>query len=164
MRAKLRGIGIQSSRVLDICYPDDQVIGLLIHNDYVQEVEDILTAKKFTLLDFDPCSPKIVRDPIFADKDDVTRSAKAIEIHQNRLMSAVKRVTPVTRQIALARSFLASQWIADSQLEELMQLIRPKTLTRPTDITMAEAASSDASPPSDSRDSQAADGTAAHPQ
>ncbi|KAI8972944.1 hypothetical protein BDB01DRAFT_729848 [Pilobolus umbonatus] len=38
VRSKLNKLGLQSSRILNIQYPDSQVIGILAHNDYLPTI------------------------------------------------------------------------------------------------------------------------------
>ncbi|KAI8977939.1 hypothetical protein BDB01DRAFT_700219, partial [Pilobolus umbonatus] len=64
MRSKLRKLGLQSGRILDVHFPANQVVALLVHNDYVNDVEDLLNRQKITLLaDFNPLSGDILKDP-----------------------------------------------------------------------------------------------------
>lgn len=58
MRARLRKLGIDNSRILDIHYPDRQVIALLTHNDFAPVC--LWTLNKFgvkSLENFQPAQP-----------------------------------------------------------------------------------------------------------
>ncbi|KAG0853219.1 hypothetical protein G6F16_007736 [Rhizopus arrhizus] len=67
LRSRLRKLDINNNRILDIHYPDRNVVALLVHNDYADELRSHLRKFKVTLKDdFDPCDPMILRDPIDA--------------------------------------------------------------------------------------------------
>ncbi|KAG1443259.1 hypothetical protein G6F55_012723 [Rhizopus delemar] len=58
VRRNLRLLGLDLSRVLDICFPDPKVLGLLVHVLYKEEVISLLSAAKVPLVDgFDPLDP-----------------------------------------------------------------------------------------------------------
>ncbi|KAI8971205.1 hypothetical protein BDB01DRAFT_909638, partial [Pilobolus umbonatus] len=147
MRTKLRKLGIQSGRILDIHYPDNHVVGLLVHNDYAPEVTEILSKYGITIdSNFNPLSPSILRDPKLATLSDSETTLKAAEIHQNRLIHIIKRVSNLPRQLAIARNFLSSQWISQTQYDEVLTEIRPAasttkqapTTTKDNDENMSE--------------------------
>lgn len=142
MRSKLRKLGLHSGRILDIHYPDNQVMAMLIHNDYVPTVTE--TLHKFGIklnTDFNPLSPLGLRDPQYSTLTNEQRVLKITEIHQNRLIIAVKRTTSVPCQTALARDFLNKKWITEIQFSSLMDTIKPSRYTNDPGNT-AESADS----------------------
>ncbi|KAG1051141.1 hypothetical protein G6F43_006638 [Rhizopus delemar] len=68
VRSRLRKLGINNNRILDIHYPDRNILALLIHNDCTAELRQQLQRSKIiTKDDFDPCSPQKIRDPKYAN-------------------------------------------------------------------------------------------------
>ncbi|KAI8983139.1 hypothetical protein BDB01DRAFT_850960 [Pilobolus umbonatus] len=139
MRSKLRKLGAHSGRILDIHYPDNNVVGLLIHNDYVTDLTNIFIKFGITpLTDFNPLSHSTIRDPKLGTLSEAERADKATDIHQNRLTHIIQRVTTLPRQLALARAFHTNKWITDSQYEGVLEIIKPNdkrsTLTTSQDI------------------------------
>ncbi|KAG1422889.1 hypothetical protein G6F58_003063 [Rhizopus delemar] len=67
LRSRLYKLDINNNRILDIHCPNRNVVALLVHNDYADELRSHLRKFKVTLKDdFDPCDPMILRDPIDA--------------------------------------------------------------------------------------------------
>lgn len=114
----MRKLDINNNRILDIHYPDRNVVALLVHNDYADELRSHLQRFKVTLKDdFNPCDPKILRDPQYADASDEERSNLAFMHHCNRMERALKFIrTPV--KFAVARYFYAQGWISKQTLQE----------------------------------------------
>ncbi|KAG1546448.1 hypothetical protein G6F49_010495 [Rhizopus delemar] len=97
LRSRLRKLDINNNRILDIHYPDRNVVALLVHNDYTDELRSHLQRFKVTLKDdFNPCDPKLLRDPQYADASDEERANLAFMHHCNRMERALKFIrTPV---------------------------------------------------------------------
>jgi hypothetical protein len=126
MRSTLRQLQVDTSRVLDIHYPDYNVLALLVHNDYAEQARSTLIASKCKILqDFDPLSPDILHDPKFSSLDTEARQSKVLELRQQRLVRIIQRIQHSTKQIAIARDFQRKGWISDSQFENLLQILRP---------------------------------------
>lgn len=105
IRSKLSKLGIASNRVLDIHYPTNQVLALLVHNDYASTVTDIFQKSGVTLkTDFNPLSPSIIKDPRLSSLSEKEKATKATDIHQKRLCNTVKRITSPTVRPALANT------------------------------------------------------------
>ncbi|KAG0166573.1 hypothetical protein DFQ28_007142, partial [Apophysomyces sp. BC1034] len=116
MRARLRKIGINNSRILDTHYPDHQVIALLMHNDFVP---DFLRAlDKFgikPLDDFDLWGHSNLRDPKYAS-----------EHHNLRMLRVLNFIrSPVRYEVA--RQFATLGWIMIVQLRDILAA-RPRKL------------------------------------
>ncbi|KAG0755475.1 hypothetical protein G6F65_012278 [Rhizopus arrhizus] len=97
LRSRLRKLDINNNRILDIHYPDRNVVALLVHNDYADELRSHLQRFKATLKDdFNPCDPKILRDPQYADASDEERANLAFMHHCSRMERALRFIhTPV---------------------------------------------------------------------
>ncbi|KAG1512430.1 hypothetical protein G6F53_005185 [Rhizopus delemar] len=105
IRSRLRKLGINNSRIIDIHYPDRNIVALLIHNDYEDELRQQLQRFKVTIKeDFNPCDPQVLRDPKYADRTPAEREDLAFMHHCNRIERALQYIrTPV--KFAVARYF-----------------------------------------------------------
>ncbi|KAG1488510.1 hypothetical protein G6F53_013566 [Rhizopus delemar] len=93
LRAKLQKLKINNARVLDVHYPDRQVVALLVHSDYVTDLlAAFAKAKVQPIKDFNPLNPDLLRDPKFASLPESDRAAKCTEVHQARLVRALKHI------------------------------------------------------------------------
>ncbi|ORY89518.1 hypothetical protein BCR43DRAFT_415124, partial [Syncephalastrum racemosum] len=64
LRSTLKKLRIDTSRILDMHFPDRCVAALLVHNDYAEELIAQLSALGIQPHDlFDPLDPAIIRDP-----------------------------------------------------------------------------------------------------
>jgi uncharacterized phage infection (PIP) family protein YhgE len=114
-RQSLKKAGIPQGRLLELHYPDQNVIALLFHNNYVAEVKHLLR-KANILHDFNPLSPTIIRDPKFQELSEADKTSKVLELQQQRLIRALHRIrTPVNS--AVAKSFLNNEGITLTQYE-----------------------------------------------
>ncbi|KAG1051112.1 hypothetical protein G6F43_006669 [Rhizopus delemar] len=105
IRSRLRKLGINNSGIIDIHYPDRNIVALLIHNDYEDEIRQQLQRFKVTIKeDFNPCNPQVLRDPKYADRTPAEREDLAFMHHCNRIERALQYIrTPV--KFAVARYF-----------------------------------------------------------
>ncbi|KAI8977563.1 hypothetical protein BDF20DRAFT_942451, partial [Mycotypha africana] len=111
LRARLRKLNINNSRILDIHYPTRNVVAFLVHNDYAQELTDQLQQFKISIKhDFDPNDGSILMDPKYEQKTPAERNDLAREHHTARLVRALNFIrTPV--KYAVATYFLKQDWI-----------------------------------------------------
>ncbi|MEG2254744.1 MAG: hypothetical protein RSC33_05410 [Vagococcus sp.] len=117
VRSKLRTLGFDNGRILDIHYPTRGVVALLVHQDYLPELETILDSHQLSLLkDFDPLDPSNLNDPALATLDVSTKSEKVLDLHQTRLLRAVKFVRPYLRGM-IARDFVLRGWLTQDQVK-----------------------------------------------
>ncbi|KAG1029187.1 hypothetical protein G6F43_014019 [Rhizopus delemar] len=80
---------------------------------------------------FNPLHPDLLRDPKYANLSESDRAAKCTEVHQARLVRALKHIRESVRP-AVARSFFVKDWITLDQYKEVI----------PTVIRTARAAES----------------------
>ncbi|KAJ1960113.1 hypothetical protein H4R35_007574, partial [Dimargaris xerosporica] len=124
VRRRLRTIGIDTSRVLDICFPARGVMGLLVHAQYAQSVIDIFGAGKVPVdTDLDPTNPSLLEDPKFKDLTPERRAAAAIQVHANRCLSALRRLR-VDLIPAVGHSFVENGWIAEEDVADVLAEVR----------------------------------------
>jgi hypothetical protein len=142
LRSKLRDLRINHSRILDIHYPDRHIVALLVHNDYADELRDHFIKCRVTPSDeFDPCDPKVVRDPAHASKTEEERTEIAHRLHCDRMSRAIQFIRPPVR-FAVARFFHKQHWITDQELEETLSTNKEdpaEIFRRPEDDNMSLA-------------------------
>ncbi|KAG2178933.1 hypothetical protein INT43_001780 [Umbelopsis isabellina] len=86
IRSRLRDVGIDTTRVLDIIYPARDVIGLLVHVQYRALLKETLLQKKIETIDsFDPLDPKHIADPRHASLGTGDRCRLAVALLRERL-------------------------------------------------------------------------------
>ncbi|CAO3694849.1 unnamed protein product [Rhizopus stolonifer] len=131
MHKKLRQLKLDNGRILDVHYPDNKVVAMLVHNDYASEAATILEKCGIQLLqDFNPRDESRLHDPAFNALNKEDRSKKMAEIHQNRLIKALDHMR-VENQPSVARSFLNLNWITTEQFQACLP-VRPTSTNRVT--------------------------------
>ncbi|KAI8969393.1 hypothetical protein BDB01DRAFT_856015 [Pilobolus umbonatus] len=162
VRSRFRKIDINPARIIDIHFPAHQVMSLLIHNDYETDLLETLAQHDIVpLTNFDPKSGKNLNDIRYKEEDEQTRNAIAEELYSKRLINTVLRVTPMSLQVALTRSFLTQKWLTETQTTVLISHINPqKEKSPPRDTSVVDALFSGRAP-NTSSDSQAAGDDAA---
>ncbi|ORE04602.1 hypothetical protein BCV72DRAFT_337193 [Rhizopus microsporus var. microsporus] len=104
-------LDITDNRILDIHYPDRNVVALLVHNGYVNELRKQLERFKVTLKDdFNPCDPKVLRDPKYVNLSPEERANFALMHHSDRMVRAPAKY-------AVARFFYSKGWISKTLLQ-----------------------------------------------
>ncbi|CEI96881.1 hypothetical protein RMCBS344292_11028 [Rhizopus microsporus] len=103
-----------NNRILDIHYSDRSIVALFVHNDYVSELCKQLGCFKVTLKDdFDPCDPKVLRDPKYVDFSPEERANFALMHHGDRMVRV-----PV--KYAVVRFFYSKGWTSKALLQETL--------------------------------------------
>jgi cell division septum initiation protein DivIVA len=116
IRRRLRHIGLDTSRIMDITFPSRNTLGLLIHIQYKTDMYALLSASKITPLDaFDPLDPKHIADPKHDALSTSDRVILAAQLHRERLVRGLKFMRPHVAP-AVARSYAAIGWIEDSDI------------------------------------------------
>ncbi|KAG2199800.1 hypothetical protein INT47_009413 [Mucor saturninus] len=119
-RQKLRTMGLDNGRILDIHYPARGVVALLIHQSYRVEMDAILTKSNIApVKDFNPTSVDHLHDPSLNHLTVDERSTKAIEFHQNRLIRGLKFIRSYLRR-SVARNFVNHGWITNEQAQQVI--------------------------------------------
>jgi hypothetical protein len=111
VRKKLRTLKVDTARILDINYPAQKVIALLIHNDYYETILARFSAAGVNPIEtFDPLDASAIRDPSLAGLDNDSKVSKARELHRTRCLRALDHIRrPVC--FAVAGDFLTRGWI-----------------------------------------------------
>jgi hypothetical protein len=156
LRGNLRKLKIANHRVLDVSYPANKVVALLVHNEYAKELlERFGAAGVKPLENFDPLDPKVLNDPELADKSMDEKAAKVHEIHRVRCLVALDHIR-IPAKYAVARHFVGLGWI-ESEVLQVMQTGDPLAPPREggdahmVDATTAAAAFRDESASPSSR-------------
>ncbi|KAG1138235.1 hypothetical protein G6F37_001796 [Rhizopus arrhizus] len=90
---RLRKLDINNNRIIDIHYPDRNIVALLIHNGYEDELRQQLQRFKVTIKeDFNPYDPQVLRDPKYADRTPAERENLAFTHHCNRIERALQYI------------------------------------------------------------------------
>lgn len=105
VRSRLRKLKINNDRILDISYPDRHDVALMVDNDYADELWSQLKKFKIILKDeFDPCDPKILRNPKYADCTEEEKTNLTFLHHCNRMERALRFIcAPI--KLAITRYF-----------------------------------------------------------
>jgi hypothetical protein len=140
VRFRLRKLGVETSRVLEIAFPTRQVIGLLVHVQYQAEFVTALQNLKIeTLTDFDPLDPSNISDPNYQDLTQDDRAQLAAQIHANRCCRTIKFLRPSIAR-AVAQSFVNKGWISDDDITTTTARpsSHPFTVEDPADESMSD--------------------------
>ncbi|ORE05300.1 hypothetical protein BCV72DRAFT_331361, partial [Rhizopus microsporus var. microsporus] len=137
IRTRLRKPYIANNRILDIHYPDRNVVALLVHNDYVNELRKQLERFKVTLKDdFGPCDPKVLRDPKYINLSPEERANFAFMHHSGRMARALIYIRASVKY-AVARFFYSKGWISKTHLQETLPSSR-KVFDQAADIFQSD--------------------------
>jgi hypothetical protein len=116
MRYRLQRLGLGRGRIVDVHYPDHNVVAILVHNDYATEAREILSNKVPLLNDFDPLDQSILRDIKYKDMDTAARQNQLNAIHHGRCISTISYLKfPI--KVAVAREFLKRNWITAEEMK-----------------------------------------------
>ena len=125
IRANLRRLGIDPSRLLDISFPARSCVGLLVHTQYSAELLSLLAAAKVApLLNFDPVDPINLADPKYAGDSNTVRSAKILQIHSDRCVGVLSHVRPHLVP-AIGAGFVSAGWISEENLKSSLATAFP---------------------------------------
>ncbi|KAI8368167.1 uncharacterized protein BYT42DRAFT_469859, partial [Radiomyces spectabilis] len=124
VRSRLRRLGIDPYRVLDIIFPARSVIGLLVHVQYYEfAMAQIVNSKIQPLTDFDPLAITIIGDPEIKQMPIPDQEAFVFDLHRSRCERAISHL-PYHIASPVARSFLADGILDDADLPKLLYKCR----------------------------------------
>ncbi|KAG0753488.1 hypothetical protein G6F24_012967 [Rhizopus arrhizus] len=135
-RRRLSRLGVDSWRILDVCYPAHSVVGLLVHLQYKPALLSLLEKAKIPTLDtFDPLDPANLADPKFDSVSAEERSHAISLINDDRSRKALERLRyPVA--VSVSRYLLAQALVSDETVSEVLSVKedRPKTIRHYDDM------------------------------
>ncbi|CAO3608483.1 unnamed protein product [Cunninghamella blakesleeana] len=114
-------VGINNRCILNVHFLTRDVVSLLVHKTYKQEIVDILIKGKIQLITFNPTDPKVICDSIHLNKSDEEKSALVTSIYHNRITRLCKNIQPKHLDISIIRHFNTVEGhfnIPDSVLNE----------------------------------------------
>ncbi|KAI7888815.1 uncharacterized protein EV154DRAFT_425018, partial [Mucor mucedo] len=96
---KLRTIGLDNGSILDIHYPACGVVAILIHHNYLTELNAVLVKSDIApITQFNPTAADYVNDPSLTHLTKGEQTTKAIEFHQTRLIRGLKFIRSYLRR------------------------------------------------------------------
>ncbi|KAG0777293.1 hypothetical protein G6F21_013393 [Rhizopus arrhizus] len=130
IRRNLRLLGLDLSRVLDVCFPGPKAIGLLVHVQYVPEVISLLCVAKVPLVDgFDPLDPVNLADPELQHLSQSAKADKCAELHYSRCCRALSRLGAGRPHLVapVGKYFSSHGWIDDDSLSQILSELPPSS-------------------------------------
>lgn len=121
LRTTFKKLGVNNGRLLDLHYPDRNIVAALVHNDYATELQELLTKRGIKLqTNFDPCHESVLKDPKYNNEPPEKRQQIARELHNHRLQKALVHIRGPAKH-AVARFFAHENWITNEQLAEILE-------------------------------------------
>ncbi|KAG0888339.1 hypothetical protein G6F36_013526 [Rhizopus arrhizus] len=130
VRRNLRLLGLDLSRVLDICFPGPKVIGLLVHVQYKEEVISLLAAAKVPLVDgFDPLDPVNLADPELQHLSLADKANECAELQFTRCSRALSRLGAGRAHLVgpIGKYFSSKGWLDDDSLSQILSSLPPSS-------------------------------------
>ncbi|CEP20194.1 hypothetical protein [Parasitella parasitica] len=120
LRTTLKKLRVNNGRILDLHYPDRNIVAVLVHNDYVPELTELLSKKGVNLITtFDPCAVSVLKDPQYATNTPEERQQIAQQLHNQRAQKALTHIRGPAK-FAVARFFAHKLWITQTQLAAVL--------------------------------------------
>ncbi|KAL7326804.1 hypothetical protein PS15p_209084 [Mucor circinelloides] len=117
VRRTLRKIGVDTARVLDINFPASEVIGILLHTQYVNEVLSLLRASEAEIYkDFDPMDSDNLADPKYDDLSKEERAGLVAELMNDCAVDALRHIRPLNVS-SVGHWFMELYWIDQVELD-----------------------------------------------
>ncbi|KAI8635812.1 hypothetical protein BD408DRAFT_322969, partial [Parasitella parasitica] len=117
IRSAFRKVGVDTGRVLDICFPASGVIGILLH---VQYVDTFLACMKKceaeTIEQFEPLDPKHIADPQYDSLDSEERESLIYEFTNTRALQTLSFLRPLNVS-GVGKYFVSAGWISQEELD-----------------------------------------------
>lgn len=120
LRTTFKNLGVNNGRLLDLHYPDRNIVAVLVHNDYAPELTELLSKKGVKLnTTFDPCAATVLKDPQYATNTPEQRQQIAQQLHNQRAQKALIHIRGPAK-FAVARFFAHKSWITQTQLAAVL--------------------------------------------
>lgn len=117
VRHQLRKAGIDTGRVLDICFPATGVVGVLLHLQYVPDFLACMRKAEAELIaDFEPLDPANLADPKFADLALSEREQLVYELTNKHALQTLKFLRPLNVS-GVGKYFVSAGWISQEELD-----------------------------------------------
>ncbi|KAI9325457.1 hypothetical protein BD770DRAFT_303156, partial [Pilaira anomala] len=120
-RKNLKVLGAQNGRILDIHYPSGNVVALLVHKSYTQEIQKALQGAGIThIKNYDPTSSNIISNPELQHLSEEEKINLAKEKYNQRLMRALPFIRNDYTKKSVANFFFSQQLITKDQLDTFL--------------------------------------------
>ncbi|KAK4509920.1 uncharacterized protein ATC70_003771 [Mucor velutinosus] len=117
VRYQLRRAGIDTGRVLDICFPATGVIGILLHIQYVEEfLACMRKCEADHIENFQPLDPNNIADPKYADLAIEEREQLIYEFTNTRALQTLSFLRPLNVS-GVGKYFVSAGWISQEELD-----------------------------------------------
>ncbi|KAK4510882.1 uncharacterized protein ATC70_004659 [Mucor velutinosus] len=117
VRATLRKVGVDTGRVLDICFPASGVIGVLVHIQYVDTFLAYMHKCEAELIEnFEPLDPKHIADPQYANLAIADREQLIYEFTNTRALQTLSFLRPLNVS-GVGKYFVSAGWISQEELD-----------------------------------------------
>ena len=121
IRQKLRHLGVETNRVLDIHFPARHVTALLVHVQYQEQVLKILAEHSVAPVDFEPLDPANLHNEELRKLHEEERCNMAMMIHRDRMLRTLRYLRPSIAP-SVGRYFVEQGWISEEErLKEIHQ-------------------------------------------
>ncbi|KAI8635710.1 hypothetical protein BD408DRAFT_466033, partial [Parasitella parasitica] len=119
IRSTFRSVGVDLGRILDICFPASEVIGVLMHVQYVTDFKDLLQKQCGAQIieGFDPLDPGNIADPKYNDLSLAERSDLINEFTATRCLQTLTFLRPLNVN-GVGQYFVEQGWICAEDLSE----------------------------------------------
>ena len=126
VRSRLRRIGVDTGRILDISFPASGVLGVLMHVQYADQFTATMQKAGAEIIkDFDPLDPKHLADPKFSAASETERAQELALIVNARSVQTLSFLRPLVVR-SVARSFLEWGWIDDDDVKMCLSVAEAK--------------------------------------
>lgn len=116
IRSTFRKVGVDTGRILDICFPASGVIGILLHTQYVDNFLDLMKKCEAEIIEgFDPLDPKHIADPKYESLSALERESLIYEFTNTRALQTLSFLRPLNVS-GVGKYFLSAGWICDEEL------------------------------------------------
>ena len=117
----LRHLNINTSHILDISFPGNNIIGLLVHHHYLPEIISIfMQISKIPILkDSDPTHPDNLKDPKYKNCSAPERETISKQCHRTRCLRAIA-TQPFTLICKVASFFNSQGWINQADYDQII--------------------------------------------
>lgn len=125
IRHRLSILGVTTSRIIDISFPANSVVGLLVHQDYKSDFLAVLDKCKVSAIDkFDRTAPEHLLDPKFKNLSDSQRTTIAAMTHQDRCLRTLHFIRPYLVP-SVAKFFVDRNWVPSDLASGVIQSRAP---------------------------------------
>ncbi|CEP12101.1 hypothetical protein [Parasitella parasitica] len=117
IRSAFRKVGVDTGRVLDICFPASGVIGVLLHTQYVETFTACMQKCEAEIIEnFEPLDPKHIADPQYDALTSEERESLIYEFTNTRALQTLSFLRPLNVS-GVGRYFVSAGWISQEELD-----------------------------------------------